>query len=329
MGVSMSDRGVELCAFTWDDLPTVVDVINRSEAADRLERGTSEQELRQSWTSPGVKPELHAFLAVVDSDVIGYGRIQLHAGNKQTGFSMFRCAGRVLPSWRGRGIGTLILTECERRARSRINEATTRTVYLDAFADKRQEDVAELYAAFGLRPVRYFFDMVYDAAETPPEPCYPPGHGARRYIRGRDEETTWRVMSTAFQDHWGYAPFPLEEWLYWVDSRVFDPELTTLGLSPAGEVVGVCLCIIDPARNRRRGREEGWIDSLGVLREHRGKGLGRALLLEGMRRLRRRGCMHLLLGVDTENPTGALGLYESVGFREWKTGVNFRKVLRE
>jgi ribosomal protein S18 acetylase RimI-like enzyme len=68
--------------------------------------------------------------------------------------------------------------------------------------------------------------------------------------------------------------------------------------------------------------------ALGVLRHHRRKGLGRALLLEGMRALRRRGCTHLTLGVDSENLTGALRLYESVGFREWRTGVTFRKVLR-
>ena len=48
-----------------------------------------------------------------------------------------------------------------------------------------------------------------------------------------------------------------------------------------------------------------------------------------MRALRGRGCTHLMLGVDSQNPTGALGLYESVGFREWSTGITFRKTLRE
>jgi len=37
----------------------------------------------------------------------------------------------------------------------------------------------------------------------------------------------------------------------------------------------------------------------------------------------------LLLGVDTENPTGALGLYESAGFRAWKKAVTYRKTLQE
>jgi mycothiol synthase len=329
MEVPMSSVRIELRAFSWDALPTVVDVINRSDAADGLDGGTSEAELGVWWRSPSVKPERHAFLAVVDSDVVGYGRVELQAGNEQTGFSTFNCRGKVLPSWRGRGVGTRIVAECERRARSRLDEAPTRTVYLRTFADKRQQDVAELLAAFDLKPVRYFFDMVYDAVESPAEPTYPPGYSARTFIPGEDEETTWRVIDTAFRDHWGYVPFPLEEWLHWIGSRYFDPELTILGVGPGGEVVGECLCMIYPENNRRRGREEGWIDSLAVLREHRKKGLGRALLVDGMHRLRARGCTHLLLGVDSENPTGALGLYESVGFRGWKTGVNFRKVLRE
>jgi len=93
--------------------------------------------------------------------------------------------------------------------------------------------------------------------------------------------------------------------------------------------VGLSLSAIYPERNERVGCEHGWVEALAVLREHRRKGLGRALLLEGMRALRGRGCTHLMLGVDSQNPTGALGLYESVGFREWSTGITFRKTLRE
>jgi ribosomal protein S18 acetylase RimI-like enzyme len=33
------------------------------------------------------------------------------------------------------------------------------------------------------------------------------------------------------------------------------------------------------------------------------------------------------LGVDAENPTGALRLYESYGFRRHQTGMAFRKPL--
>lgn len=57
----------------------------------------------------------------------------------------------------------------------------------------------------------------------------------------------------------------------------------------------------------------GGIFGLGVLPEQRGKGLGRAILLEGVRRLRAAGAKEVMLQVATENKN-ALHLYESCGF---------------
>jgi len=124
--------------------------------------------------------------------------------------------------------------------------------------------------------------------------------------------------------------------------------MTYLGLDPSGEIVGVCLCNIYPEENERVGREQGWVDTLGVLREHRGGtakapthrvgaratagGDGRAAAARLHPYLAGRGYRKphrgIGLGVDTENPTGALGLYEAVGFRAWKKQVTYRKPLR-
>jgi mycothiol synthase len=321
----MPEPYVALRSFTWDDLPAVVDLISRSEAVDQVERGTSDEETRTWWGSPPGDPQRDAFLAVVAGEPVGYGRVVLSEGEE---FSRFEAYGTVAPRRRGQGIGMKILAECERRAVARIGEAAATTVYLQAHADRSQQDVAELYACFGLKPVRYFFQMVYDGAEMRTGPAYPPGYGVRNFVWDQDEETMWRVTNAAFQDHWGYTEDLLEEWLHWFDGDYFDPTLAFLGLDPAGRPVGLCLCTIYPERNERLGREQGVVDVLGVLREHRGKGLGRALLLQGMRALQCRGCTHLTLGVDSESPTGAVRLYESVGFREWRTRVAFRKVLR-
>jgi mycothiol synthase len=322
----MLEPNVALRPFTWDDLPTVVDLINRSEAVDQVERGTSEEEARTWWGSPPGDPERDAFLAVVADEPVGYGRVVLREGD---GFSRFEAYGTVVPRWRGQGIGTQIFAESERRAWARLEEAPARTVYLQAYGDRSQRDVADLYARFGLRPVRYFFRMIYDAPQMPARPAYPPGYSVRNFVRNQDEETMWRITNTAFRDHWGHTGDLLEEWLHWFGGDYFDPALAFLGMDSAGQPVGICLCTIYPERNERLGREQGVVDALGVLREHRQRGLGRALLLEGMRALRRRGCTHLMLGVDSENPTGALRLYESAGFREGRTGVAFRKALRE
>jgi mycothiol synthase len=245
------------------------------------------------------------------------------------GFSQFQARGTVVPEWRRRGIGTQIFAECERRARSRFDETAAPTVEFQAYADKSQKDRAELYARFNLAPVRYFFQLVYDAPEMPAGPLYPSGYSSRNFVRNQDEEPMWRVTNTSFQDHWGHTEELLDDWLEWYGGDYFDPALTYLGVDPGGQVVGTCMSVIYPERNVRLGREQGVVEALGVLPDHRSRGLGRALLLEGMRALRRRGCTHIALGVDSRNPTGALHLYESVGFREWRTVVAFRKLLRE
>ena len=59
----------------------------------------------------------------------------------------------------------------------------------------------------------------------------------------------------------------------------------------------------------------GGIYGLGVLPEHRGKGLGRAILLRGIEKLKAAKATEIMLQVAAENST-ALNLYKSCGFRE-------------
>jgi ribosomal protein S18 acetylase RimI-like enzyme len=64
----------------------------------------------------------------------------------------------------------------------------------------------------------------------------------------------------------------------------------------------------------------GWVGQLAVAQDERGRGLGRALLLEAMRRYIAAGASSLGLGVMAENRK-ALRLYQDVGLeieREWQ-----------
>lgn len=64
---------------------------------------------------------------------------------------------------------------------------------------------------------------------------------------------------------------------------------------------------------------------LGTRRGFRKIGLGRAILLAGLHRLKAEGLETALLGVDTDNPTGATRLHESVGFRILHTFATHEK----
>lgn len=224
----MTTVKITLRAFTWADLPTVVDLVNRSEAVDKVERGTSEEELGTLWRLPGVEAETNTFLALVDGEAVGYGRLHLGEGDQRGSFSKVRAYGTVVPEWRRQGVGTRIMAELERRARARLDEISTATVYLQAVADRRQAGAAALYRSRGMEPVRYFLIMVYDDPQMPSAPDYPPGYRARPFVRNQDEETVWRVANTAFRDHWGHVEESLDEWLAWFETDYCSPELIFL-----------------------------------------------------------------------------------------------------
>jgi ribosomal protein S18 acetylase RimI-like enzyme len=72
----------------------------------------------------------------------------------------------------------------------------------------------------------------------------------------------------------------------------------------------------------------GWIRILGVLPEYRRRGLGQALLRHSFGEFARRGANAVGLGVDAENPTGAVRVYERAGMRVERTNLLFEKEQR-
>jgi GNAT superfamily N-acetyltransferase len=81
-----------------------------------------------------------------------------------------------------------------------------------------------------------------------------------------------------------------------------------------GQVVGVSLNAHFPEDEELLGRRDGWVESLGVVKEWRRKGMATALLKASFNAFLDAGFTHAALGVDTENPTDALKLYTGLGF---------------
>ncbi len=71
----------------------------------------------------------------------------------------------------------------------------------------------------------------------------------------------------------------------------------------------------------------GWVADLGVLASHRGRGIARALLQVLFEAYRQVGRTWVGLMVDTENATGAVGLYESVGMRQEQSIDVYQRVV--
>ncbi|MFM8814914.1 MAG: GNAT family N-acetyltransferase [Actinomycetes bacterium] len=70
------------------------------------------------------------------------------------------------------------------------------------------------------------------------------------------------------------------------------------------------------------------MDNLATLSEHRGKAIGRSLITHALAAYKRDGLTHAALDVDTENPTGAYGLYTSVGFSTFRGKVTYERIVQ-
>jgi len=214
----------------------------------------------------------------------------------------------VHPGHRGHGLSEFLLKLCEARAACAAVRATGRApANLGVWTHEDDLERRALYERHGFRSVRSFLRLEVDLAEPAAAPVWPPGIAVRRFRRRRDEAAVHAATEEAFRDHWRPHSMDLDEWLAFRFAHP-DLDLDLWWVAWDGEEVAGSLLALETPLG-------GYIDSLSVRRPWRGRGLGRALLREAFAELRRRGLPRAYLGVDSENPTGAMGLYESVGMR--------------
>lgn len=116
------------------------------------------------------------------------------------------------------------------------------------------------------------------------------------------------VVDESFVDHFGYTRISYAD--YWADADaepVPDREFWRVAVAD-GQVVGV-----SKASGRNAELGGGYVAELAVLAPHRGRGVATALLASTFAAYYRAGRTWAGLTVDTENTTGALGLYTAIG----------------
>jgi mycothiol synthase len=296
------------------DVAEVLRVTNECEQADFGGTWLTEEDIRVFWSM--IDPERDVWVVADASGAL----VASVAMRLSSPLQMWAFVS-ILPAHRGRGIGTELCRLAEERAREMIPQAPAQArVVLRQNAGPTDERTRAFLEANGYRYVRRFWTMAIDLDEEPPPPSWPPDVRVASLGEG-EERAVFEAMEEAFQDHWGNVPRPFEEWRTWTIGRKgFDPTLWRL-VWDDGELAAASL-------NAVRG-EEGWINVLGVRRPWRRRGIALALLHESFGEFRRRGLPRVLLGVDSENTTGATALYERAGMRVERSSDTFEKVLRE
>ena len=103
-------------------------------------------------------------------------------------------------------------------------------------------------------------------------------------------------------------------WAQFVGGDLFRADLSRIAVDADGGILGFALCSANPEDWEVQGFTSCYVGVLGVVREARGRGIAPALLEGVLRATAEAGLERVVLDVDTESPTGALGLYERSGF---------------
>jgi mycothiol synthase len=309
-----------------EDYPAMLAVIDGSKEADAIERTDSLEDVVRNYAHlVNCDPEQDMLFAEINGQVIGYSRVfwqqELDGPRRYLQFNF------LLPKWRGTGIRPAMLKWGERRL---VEIAAGHQIacprILEAWAADTETDWASLLTGQGYEAVRYGFDMLRPDLENVPDLPLPDGLEVRP-VEPEHVDRIWAAAKEAFRDHWGYSE---DEWdqelASWRESPTFQPELWQVAWA-GDEVAGSVQNFVDYAQNEEYGRLRGYTEGISVCRPWRRQGLAKALIARSFRVLKDLGMTEAALGVDADNPNGALQLYKSMGFRVVKSMTTYRKPM--
>jgi len=322
---------LELVFRPWRGEPDAVEMARVSNAANQAEgvdQHNDPQELVNFFSHPGEHFDGARDVVMVEHEgtVVGYG---WHNWIDTTDrVREGRVGGYVHPDWTHRGIGRQLLGWLEARARASVDEHPTELpTFYGSWADEMRVGKQALLEKEGYRGLRWFFDMRRDGLERVEVPDMPEGLEIRPM--GADRVSLRRLFDAdaeAFQDHWGGFPYDDSTFEAMLAEPNFDPSLFVVAWD-GDEIAGAVINAIPRAENDVLGRRRGWLESVFVRRPWRRRGLAQAIVARSLVVLRERGMDHAMLGVDADNPTGAVGVYERAGFVVAKRSTAYRKPM--
>ncbi len=300
----MRATGIEVKAPGDDAAPAIAALLEEHALEAFGEPELSVEEIR-SWFT---RPKLSIRVAERDGAIAGYMDLVAEDSGR------FPVDLRTLDP----EAANLLLREAERIGCSEAGQS------LRAFVQGDDPVLRPVLEAAGWRPIRHSFQMRIELDDDLPEPVWPEGLSPRN-VRPGEEERVYEASMDAFADHWEFHRTSFEDWLgYNVSDHSFEPSLWWL-VDDGDELAGISL----NSWHFSGDPQFGWIGTLGVRPAWRRRGLATALLRHSFRDFRARGATRVGLGVDGENTTGAVRLYESVGMRVARRNDTYEKVLRD
>jgi mycothiol synthase len=314
--------GLRFRLLRHDDYAALATLICDANLVDHVEWMPDEMALRvELENTPDFDPRRQIVVADLDEHLVAYGK---HVRERRDDTSVYFMEGKVHPSHRRHGIGRALLRYNMARLRdvaARQDDAEGRE--FGSWIAAGEVGARVLLESEGFVPVRFGFAMRRPNLNDLPAVALPDGVTIRP-VEAAHHRAIFDADNEAFRDHWGHREQREEDFRFLFGHPSLDTRLWRVAWD-GDEVAGSVLAFIFETENAKLRVKRGWLERVSVRRPWRRRGLARALIVSALAGLRHAGMGEAMLGVDSENPTGALQLYESLGFEAHDRGTAYRK----
>lgn len=319
------DAGLEWRPLAFDNLSEVSGLLTAIEHYDEPGDRHSLEQLEEAYRDANRPPEQSALLGrLPGGQAVAYGWNYVEPDDINP--RRVYLTGGVHPGFRGRGIGRALLAWQMDRARDYDRE-TRRPEFGPlqqvCFVDDHLVDRRDLLHAAGFSPLRWSVDMTMVFGPAAADTAWPSGVEMVPYEASMSEQVR-QCHNRCFAAKPMAQPVPEDAWQRSLRRSSFHPEWSWVARDvETGAIIGYALNSGYESDWTEQGHSEGWTDRLGVLPEHRGRGIAGALLQSSILSFRRAGLEGAGLGVDLFHATAGRGVYERVGYHAARTTIMY------
>ena len=308
------------------DLPALAALLTKVFTHDAIPIVQTVEELEEELFGESCRLEHDVMVVEIGSQIAGVTYTYfLPSETKEERCYVF---GGVSPEFREQGVGAALMTWAVKHGEDLL-QSTGRTLpkFLRTEVSQLNDSAARLFARFAMLPVRYDEDLILDLDTPAPAPSTQLApYSIVPWSASRNAEAR-TVKNLAFQDHWGSTPTSEENWQQLVGGTTSRLEHSFFAVAPADKIIGLLLTHRYESDDELLGKKIAWVDKLGTLAEYRNQSVAKNLIAAALAKYKSLGLTHAALTVDTQNPTGAYGLYSALGFKFFRGKTTFERQL--
>jgi ribosomal protein S18 acetylase RimI-like enzyme len=282
----------------------------------------SAEQLEQMFTEVLTQHPDDLLIVEHNTRVIGYSQVFWN-WTEVTGVPVYLHLGYLLPEWRDKGIGSAMLHWAQARIRANAHQEPHRDQAMFATNVSSTEREADLLMRNnGYQVVRRLSDMILDRIVLLPPWALPSGV-VLRLIEPQQYRAVYQAWKDAFSTIWTSTPESEEGFqaflAYKINNVHFDQRLSHVAWA-GNEVVGLALCEVNQGI--------AYFPEIAVRQTWQRKGIARTLMTYAINAMYERGIPQVRLYTDADDGQGARSLYETLGFREIKQHMFYRKPIQ-